>query len=158
MSHFSHIEYPQEIYLICAQSPYLLHHLGCSTEILEIHTLKIWCMSAQPWNWMGASFFFLVYAAVRFLFWRLGKAGRGGGGEITGLKIKNNFGTVEKVRAIKQLKKETITSDEDRWVVFVGRTWKLSGSNGGDMAWLKAIWPDSRRVCNAAHSQLYRVT
>lgn len=41
MLHSSHIEYPLGIYLICAQSPYLLHHLDCCTEILEIHTLKI---------------------------------------------------------------------------------------------------------------------
>lgn len=41
MSLCIHNEYPGGIHLICAQSPYLLHHSGCSSAILEIYTLKI---------------------------------------------------------------------------------------------------------------------
>lgn len=61
---------------------------------------------------------------------------------------------VEKVRPIRQLKKEAITLDEDRWHVFVGHMWQLNGSGGCDMAWLKAIWPNFHHVCVTILSQL----
>lgn len=40
------------------------------------------------------------------------------------------FSIEEKVRAIRQLKKEAIIPDEDRWLVLGGRTWSLSALDG----------------------------
>lgn len=50
--------------------------------------------------------------------------------KVTESRIICSFSIVEKVNPIRQLKKQTITLDEDRWLVFLSCMWKLSGLDG----------------------------
>lgn len=49
------------------------------------------------------------------------------------------FSIEEKVKAIRQPKKEAIIPDEDRWLVLVGSMWSLSALDGCETACLKPI-------------------
>lgn len=98
---------------MCAQNPYLLHHLGCCSEILEIHTLQIWCMRGQQWNWLGSLVCCCIFSVLQ---------GSEGGGEKKSMYTKSKtictLSMFEKVMAIRKLRERPLllmATDSRQW-------------------------------------------